>query len=70
MGAYVLSIDLSGCRGIRKRLSWAECDGVKPGWSRKVAWRGLMRRLEVPASDGFWPDETGDLGTRRSTGRG
>jgi hypothetical protein len=68
--AYALCIGLSGCRGIRNRLSGAESDGLDAGWSGAVARRGRTWRREWLASEGFCPDETRSPRRRRSTGRG
>jgi hypothetical protein len=65
--AYVLCIGLSGCRGIRNRLSRVGCDGMKAGWSRVAACVELKWRLERVAFGWFCPDETKSPRARRST---
>ncbi len=68
MEGYVLCIGLRGCRGIRNRRSRVGWVCVKAGWSGAAARRGLIWRLEGPASERFWPVETRNLRARRGTG--
>src|ERR1700677_641349 len=60
-------MSLSGCRRIKRRLSWVESGGCERLGGR----RGGLPRAEVGAEshacEGFWPDETKDLRACRST---
>jgi hypothetical protein len=67
--AYVLCIALSVRGGMKNRLSWVGCDGLKAGWNGAVARRGLMWKPERPACEVVFPDETRNLRARRSTSR-